>query len=383
MGGELRLLAERMNIALVSPYDHSTPGGVRQHVINLDEQLRALGHQTRVLAPATSRIDLAANVVCLSQSIQTLTVSASRARLSLSPMVIARVRSALRAERFDIVHLHEPLIPMACLAALVFSSVPTVGTIHGYRDSSPLYRYARPMLAPLMQKLAARTAVSTDASRWASQYFPGDFTIISDGVDVRRFDGGTRTEKDQIVLFVGRLDDRKGFGYLLEAYASVKTRIPGATLVVAGAYSQDERSAWERVTRRRQISGVQFVGRVSDVDLPTLYQRAMVFCAPSTGFEALGIVLLEAMAAGVPIVTTDIEGYRTVVRDGVEAVVVPPRDSAALASALAELLLDPLRRRSLAAAGRERVALYDWPALAARYIDLYENVLRRDANGSH
>jgi phosphatidylinositol alpha-mannosyltransferase len=228
-----------------------------------------------------------------------------------------------------------------------------------------------------MRKLAARTAVSTDASRWAAQYFPGSYTIISDGVHVRRFESVFDSEKEPIVLFLGRLDERKGFRYLLEAFAAVRTRVPSARLVVAGAYSDSERSTWMQITTQRGIGGVEFLGRVSDIELPRLYRRAMIFCAPSTGFEALGIVLLEAMAAGLPIVTTDIEGYRSVVRNGVEAIVVRPRDPDAIAAALIELLLGPERRRALAAAGRERVALYDWPVLAKRYVALYEDARRR------
>jgi len=375
MARQLPFLADRLRIALVSPYDHQVPGGVREHVVNLDQQLRELGHDTLILAPASTATGLAENVRCVSDRIVSLKISGSVARITLSLGAFLRIRHLLAAQRFDVIHLHEPLIPTVSLFALLSARCATVGTIHGYRDTSPLYRFGRPVLDRLMRRLDRRTAVSSDALRWASQYFPGDYRIISDGVDVQRFSDRSLQPLDGLrdgtlnVLFVGRLEPRKGLGYLLEALKLVGARVRNVRLIVAGAYSPSDRGRWESAAQRS--GNVVFLGPVSAELLPRLYRSAHLFCAPSTGFEALGIVLLEAMASGLPIVTTDIEGYRTVVTHGAEGFLVPPRDPRALAEAIGSLLVDPARRRSMAVVGAATVQRYDWSLLARRYLDVY------------
>jgi phosphatidylinositol alpha-mannosyltransferase len=379
-------LAGGVRIALVSPYDHQTPGGVREHVVNLDRQLREMGHETRVIAPASTSRGLAANVDRISGWIVPLRVSGSVARISPSLAVLARMRRLFARYEFDVVHLHEPLIPTVSLFALLNARSAMVGTIHGYRDASAVYRVGRPVLSRLMRRLSGRTAVSVDAMRWATRYFPGDYRIISDGVDVRRFaDPSIRPLEDFAdgklnVLFVGRLEPRKGLGYLLSALPKVSALVAGVRLIVAGAYSPRDQRAW--MDAARSAGDVVFTGPVPADRLPRLYRSADVFCAPSTGFEALGIVLLEAMASGLPIVTTDIEGYRTVVTHEREGLVVRPRDSTALAAALTALLLNPGRRAELAAAGRVTVQRYDWGLLARQYVDLYGESAERFALSS-
>jgi phosphatidylinositol alpha-mannosyltransferase len=364
-----------VRIALVSPYDHQTPGGVREHVVNLDRHLREMGHETRVIAPASTSQGLAANVDRVSGWIVPVRVSGSVARISPSVAVLPRIRRLFARGEFDVVHLHEPLIPTVSLFALITAPSAMVGTIHGYRDTSLLYRVGRPVFSRLMRRLAGRTAVSVDAMRWAAQYFPGDYRIISDGVDVRRFADPSIRPLEEFadgklnVLFVGRLEPRKGLGYLLGAMPMVNAHVPGVRLIVAGAYTPNDQLAWTHAAR---IAGdVVFTGPVVPDLLPRLYRSAHVFCAPSTGFEALGIVLLEAMASGLPIVTTAIEGYRTVVMNEHEGLVVPPRDSNALAEALRALLLNRGRREELAAGGAATVQRYDWSVITRRYVDLY------------
>jgi phosphatidylinositol alpha-mannosyltransferase len=176
-----------MKIALVSPYGHQVAGGVREHVMNLDRQFQALGHDVSVIAPASHADGLAPNVVRVSRRVVPLPGSGSIARISLSPLVDRRVKRILQTGRFDVVHVHEPLMPAVCFAALRHSKGPTIGTIHGYRGTYFVYRYLNPMLRRMMDRLAGRIAVSLDALHWAAQYFPGDYRIIPDGVDVERF----------------------------------------------------------------------------------------------------------------------------------------------------------------------------------------------------
>jgi phosphatidylinositol alpha-mannosyltransferase len=358
------------------------PGGVREHVINLDRQYRALGHQVVIIAPASKGAALAPNVVRISGFVLPIPGSGSLARISLSPAVYGRLRDVLLGGRFDVIHIHEPLMPAVSLAALSLARAPMVGTIHGYRDALFLYRYLRTPLDRLMNRLSGRTAVSDDARAWAAQYFPGDYRIISDGVDVGRFADPAIAPIPRYgdgklnLLFVGRMEKRKGLAYLMQALPRVSAAVPGVRLIVVGAFTKQEQVPWEEFARRNALSDVDFVGFVSAEEMPRYYRSTHVFCAPSTGYEALGIVLLEAMAASLPIVTTDIKGYRTVVSDGVEGLRVPPADSEALAAALISLLSDENRRREMGERGRVTVQRYDWPRIARQTLNLYEECIR-------
>ena len=180
-----------VRIAHLCPYDYSVAGGVCEHVRNLDQQMRAMGHNVTVIAPASGSSELAPNTVRISKWSVPVPGSGSIARISLSPLVYPRIRRIVSSGNFDVVHLHEPLMPMVCLSGLLAGSVSpagrrpvTVGTIHGYRDSYVIYRVLRPLLRRLMDRLSARIAVSTDARRWAAHYFPGEYHIIPDGVDI-------------------------------------------------------------------------------------------------------------------------------------------------------------------------------------------------------
>jgi phosphatidylinositol alpha-mannosyltransferase len=180
---------------------------------------------------------------------------------------------------------------------------------------------------------------------------------------------------------VGRLEKRKGFGYLLRAFPAIKRAVPEARLIVVGHYDEEQAKPYKLYAQQQGLQDVEFVGPVSTDDLPRYHKSAQVFCAPSTGFEALGIVLLEAMAAGTPVVTTNIEGYRTVVTDGSDALVVPPRNSAALSQAIIRLLREPGLREQLVAGGKRTVQAYAWPVLTRRIIALYEECLAASRTG--
>jgi phosphatidyl-myo-inositol alpha-mannosyltransferase len=230
-----------MRIAHVSPYDHQVSGGVREHVVNLARQHRGLGHDVTIVAPASRPEELPPDVVCASTSVVALPGAGSIARISLSPAVFPRMARILGRGRFDVVHVHEPLLPMVSFAALYHARTVTVGTIHGYRPKLLFYRLANRPLRRMMDRLSARIAVSVDARQWASQYFPGTYHVIPDGVDVERFsDPGLEPierfdDGKPNVLFVGRLEPRKGFRYLLDAFGAVQQAV-GAAIGLLGEY---------------------------------------------------------------------------------------------------------------------------------------------------
>ncbi len=375
-----------MKIALVSPYDYVHPGGVNSHVAQLAAEFRKLGHDVRVIAPVARDKPVPEGVLAVSRSIATVPTGGSNARVSLSPRVSRRIRRLLQKERFDVVHLHNPLTPVVSLSFLqhrdVAQDTAMVATLHEYRaDKNPLFTLGDPVIQRLIQRLDGRIAVSEVSKSFNSTYFPGEYVVIPNGIDVARFGGEDVRPFDRFqdgrltVLFVGRLEYRKGFKYLLRAWPWVREVVPDARLLVVGAFDKRRKRPYVRYARQHAIRGVRFVGPVSQGELPRYYRTADIFCAPSAGFESFGIVLLEGMAAGVPVVASDIPGYRTVLDDGVQGLLVQPRHPQALAKAVIDLLREPDRRVQFGQAGRIKAAAYDWSRVARRVLEFYAQVL--------
>jgi phosphatidylinositol alpha-mannosyltransferase len=370
-----------VKIALVSPYDLLHPGGVNAHVTQLAHALRARGLDARVLAPLAPGRPAPPDVIPLAGRLVTISSGGARARVNLDPRVIPAARALLRRHRFDVVHLHNPLSPLvgpAMLAARPAAPASAfVATFHEYRDRlNPLMELAKRLLIPLVDRLDGRIAVSRVALEFNQRRFPGRYTVIPNGVDCARFaEAAPDRDRRPTILFVGRLERRKGFAHLLHAFERLVERVPDARLVVAGSYDAAAAAPFADYAAERRLGGVEFVGPVAEAALPRLYRSADVFCAPSVDFESFGIVLLEAMASGVPIVASDIAAFRGVVEHGRQGLLVPPGDPGAIAAALASLLADPARRRAMARAGRETAAAFDWSLVSARVVDFYRDVL--------
>ncbi|MCL4394806.1 MAG: glycosyltransferase family 4 protein [Chloroflexi bacterium] len=371
-----------MKIALVTPYDYPYPGGVTEHIAALDRQFRALGHDTRIIAASTTDEDvLGEHVIKVSGAVSPVPFSGSTARITLSPQVYRRVKKILHDEKFDVVHVHEPTVPVLSLIVLRHSHAVNVGTFHAYRESNAMYEYMRPLLQRVFNRLDGRIFVSEAVRAYITRYFPGDYTIIPNGIDCERFAAPDVEPIQQFcdgrpnILFVGRLEKRKGFRYLIRAFPHIKQAVPDARLIVVGAFSDADKAPFLRYARTHRLHAVHFVGYVPPEELPRYYRTATLFCAPSTGFESFGIILLEAMAAGLPIVATDIAGYRQVVENERDGVLVAPNDEHALARAMTRLLRDPARRTEMAHSAQLKAAQYDWSIIAQRVLAYYDELI--------
>ena len=370
-----------MKIALVSPYDFAYPGGVVNHIMSLGSHLAQMGHEVKFIAPASSPITTLGDRFIHIGKPRAIPVSGSVARVTASPRLSTEITKMLDKEKFDIVHLHEPLMPMLCTTVLRMSRTANVGTFHAFDGKG--YNIAKPF-GPIFfkrwfSKLDGHIAVSNPAKKFVNKYFPADYKIIPNGVDTKHFSPEVAPiaefgDGKLNILFVGRLEKRKGANYLLKAYERVKRDIPNSRLIIVGPGSK-LRDKYEKRVKKRSLTDVVFVGYTNYEELPRYYKTADVFCAPATGWESFGIVLLEAMAVGKPIVASSIEGYASILTHGAEGLLVPPKDDKSLAQALSQLLNDEQLRQEMGAKGILKAKEYDWKNVARRVEALYSKVL--------
>jgi phosphatidylinositol alpha-mannosyltransferase len=365
-----------MRVGLVSPYDYSAWGGVQEHIRHLARQLRGMGHEVGVLAPSSHKDEADPDFHRMGGVIP-IPVNDSVARISVNPMLSHRVTQVLAEQRFDVLHYHEPLMPTLPLGVLRISEIANVGTFHAYAKANVGYSYGRGLLAPYLRKLHATVAVSPPAREYVRQYFPEvDPEVIPNGVDVDRFRPDLPPIRHFLdgrvnFLFVGRLEKRKGVVDLVRGYARVRSRIPRTRLIITGEGPMRHQIA--SVIRTERIEdNVVLLGRVPAEVLPRYHATADVFCATATGSESFGIVLVEAMAAALPVLCTDIPGYLSAVEAGVTALTVRPRSPEEIGEAMVRLASDEGLRRRLGVAGSRRAReRFAWPVVAGRLLDVY------------
>ncbi|HUR78747.1 MAG TPA: glycosyltransferase family 4 protein [Acidimicrobiales bacterium] len=358
-----------MRVGMVCPYSLTIPGGVQMQVLALARELRRVGHVVQVLAPCDGAPP-EPGVTSLGNSIPWAT-NGSVAPIAPDPSAAVRTIRALRSEQFDVVHVHEPLVPGPSLTAVLFCEQPTVGTFHR-AGASRAYALFSPLTRRVGKRLAVRVAVSQDALTTARDGIRGEFTVLFNGIDVERFASATPAPtRGPTVLFFGRHEPRKGLGVLLEAAASLPDDVE--FWIVGQGPQTDELKAKYAADDR-----LQWLGRLDDAELAQRLAGADVFCAPSLFGESFGVVLLEAMAAGTAIVASDLPGYRAVARPDEHALLVAPGDVDALAKTLHQLLTDPARRAELVVAGRSRAEEFAMPKLSAAYAEIYASLVKRD-----
>ena len=366
-----------LKIGLFSPYDHAVHGGVQSHVNEIAGQFRSWGHRVRIVAPASSPDSIPdPDFVPMGKAVP-LPSAGSVARVSLSVWLHPRIKDLLAREKFDVIHSHEPLsgyVPLAALTLADGRETVNIATFHSYRKRRVWWAIGSDKLAnPLLNPLHGRLAVSRPAAEFINRHFPGDYRVIPNGIRVEDFaraeplpelmDGKTN------ILFLGRLEKRKGLRYLLSAYSKLKWDMPDSRLIVVGGGNPDPESY--RIMGERNLQDVIFAGRVSDEARARYFKSAHVYCSPATGNESFGIVLLEAMAAGAPVVATSIEGYASVISHERDGLLVPPKDEDALAEAIAKLARDPALRARLSAEGVRTADAFRWERVAAKVMDFY------------
>ena len=368
-----------MRIGLVCPYQWDVPGGVQYHVRDLAETLRGMGHYVEVLTPAEHEESLPAEFVTFAGRTVPIPYNGSMASIQFGPLSAARVRRWLREGRFDVVHVHEPAPPSASLLVCMIAKGPIVATFHAATTRSKWLAAWGPVVRPFLERITGRIAVSDFARRVQVEHLGGDAVIIPNGVHVDAFASGpslpgyTRGVDGPTIGFLGRYDEpRKGLPVLLEAMRTVVQEYPGARLLIAG---RGDAAELENLVGEDLRPSVALLGELSEADKAAFLRSVDVYCAPNLLGESFGVILIEALAAGAPIVASDLDAFARVLEDGAAGVLVRRGDAAALAAALCELLGDPGRRAELSARGAAVAAQYDWNVLARRILAVYETVV--------
>ncbi|WP_405020438.1 glycosyltransferase family 4 protein [Kitasatospora sp. NBC_00070] len=369
-----------MKIGIVCPYDWDVPGGVQFHIRDLAEHLIALGHQVSVLAPAEDESALPPYVVSAGRAVA-VPYNGSVARLSFGILSAARVRRWLNDGQFDILHVHEPASPSLSMLAAWAASGPMVGTFHTSNPRSRAMIAASPILQPGLEKISARIAVSEYARRTLVEHLGGDAVVIPNGVDVRffadaepdeRWQGGAADGGPGTIGFIGRINEpRKGLPTLLAALPAILAARPGVRLLVAGKGDEEEAMAGLAPEVRERI---EFLGMVTDQEKARLLRSVDLYVAPNTGGESFGIILVEAMSAGAPVLASDLDAFKQVLDGGDAGELFPVEDAGALAEAAVRLLADPKRLTELREAASRHVRRFDWSTVGAEILSVYETV---------
>jgi phosphatidylinositol alpha-mannosyltransferase len=366
-----------MRVGIVCPYAWNIPGGVQSHIRDLAEALIELGHSVSVITTADEGVPLPDYVVAAVKPVP-VPYNGSVARVSLGPVSANRVRRWIKDGDFDVLHVHEPTAPSLSMLACWIASGPIVATVHTAMPKSRVLHYSLPIIRSALEKINGRIAVSEAARTMLVEHLGGDAVLIPNGVATRRYAAPVEPlpgwpGEGGAIGFLGRMDEtRKGLPVLLSAFEILGAQRPGLRLLIAGP--GDAAEVLDLVPPGLR-DRVVLLGQISDEDKVRMLHSVDVFCAPNTGGESFGIVLTEAMAAGAPIVASDLDAFRRVLRGGRAGELFVNEDPADLARAAGRLLDDPERRRELSAAATVAVSVYDWSVVAKDVVNVYETVV--------
>jgi len=368
-----------VKVGIVCPYDWSVPGGVQVHVRDLAVALQRLGHDVSVLAPSEEDTDLPDYVVSAGPSIS-LSYNGSKAKVAFGPVTTRRVRRWLRNGDFDVLHIHEPLAPSVAILSCWAAKGPIVATWHSSMQRSRALAAMYPLAQTALEKVSARIAVSEAARQTLVEHMGGDAVVIPNGVYVDEFESAAPdprwvgTSDAPTVAFLGRLDEpRKGLLVLFGAVQAVLREVPGTRFLIAGLGETGPDEA--RALLGDDSRAVEFLGSITDAEKASLLRSVDVYCAPQTGGESFGIVLVEAMSAGAAVVASDLGAFRRVLDEGGAGTLFRQGDSGDLASTLIRVLRDPELRATTIKRGAETVRQYDWSVVTRQILAVYEMVL--------
>ncbi len=370
-----------MKIALVTQAYYPIPGGVTELVWNLGQELQRRGHNVTVItARDRERDDRGLRVLYVGRQMP-VTMNGANVHVAVAFRMGAQLRRIEHAERFDLVHIQSPIDPGLELAATRTFRAPKVGSHNSYRERHPQLELLPGYFRKVLDRIDAHIAVSRSAEGLITKYFPDiPFHIVPLGIDAQRFSpdvppltgmrDGTFT-----ILYVGRMDPRKGAKFLFAALPYLEQALARYQIVVVG--SGWMRRYYDALIPRALQHRVRFTGYAAPEDVPRYFRTADVYTSPATGGESFGMVLLEAMASGVPIVASDIAGYHDVVTSEREGLLVPPKNPRQLAEAIIRLAQNPLLRQQLGAAGRAKALTYAWPKIVDQIEPIYDEAIAR------
>jgi phosphatidylinositol alpha-mannosyltransferase len=362
-----------MKIGMVSPYGWDLPGGVQAHIQDLALYCMAQGHEVSVIAPAVDESALPKWVVSSGRPIA-IPYNGAVARVAFGPVANRRVRKWINEGQFDLLHLHEPAIPSLSLLACWAAEGPLVGTFHVSAPKQKAIYAVGPILEPAIEKLHARIAVSETARTTLTDHLETDAVVIPNGINHGDFAVGSLADdvSDRTIGFIGRFDEpRKGLAILLESCEELLKRGEEFRVLIAGPGDPDQfRETMSDELRER----TEFLGRVSDKRKQEILRSIALYVAPNTGGESFGIILAEAMAAGAPVVASDLMAFRDVLENGKAGEIFHAGDSSELALQIGRLLNDPERRAQLKLIGQESSFRFDWSIVGESILDIYRMV---------
>lgn len=377
---------KRLRIALVTNVYYPHVGGIQEHIYHLGIELKKRGHHVKVITGSTGENSApeGIDVIRIGRVIQ-YPANRSFSKMTVCFGIKGKMIKIYKKEKFDIVHVHGVLSPFLPLYSHLLSNTTTIQTFHAQFEMSTGYNIFKKLLQKCMKKIDACIAVSNAARNSIAKYLPGDYTIIPNGIDTERFNPKQKRlkkfkGKSPVILFVGRFEPRKGLKYLFLSFNQIIEKIPDAILVVIGEGRLKD--YYKSFLSKHALKNIFFEGKVSMEVLPSYFTSCDIFCSPSYTGESFGITLLEALSSGKPVIASDIPGYRTVIKDGYNGVLVPPRKPSAITDAVLRITKDDRLKKRLIDNGLQSVKKYSWKNVSLMIEDFYYKTIKKKKNNS-